>query len=115
MSGEEFNRAALDELLTIFDLQRIEVFVDNLRQLSVELAQSDVSAVDEIESRAHKLASRAGILGCSRLSERSLALEQACREGSDLHELLRSVEAEAAKADGHFAKLLEPSRKSVSG
>ncbi|WP_114389175.1 Hpt domain-containing protein [Notoacmeibacter marinus] len=114
MSGHEFDQAAFDELLAIFDEERIEAFIANLRQLSIELTLGDVTAVDDIEMRAHKLASRAGILGCSRLSELSLVLEQACRDRRDLRAPLSAVEDEAERTSLYFDARMVDRRKRMA-
>ncbi|RLQ87221.1 Hpt domain-containing protein [Notoacmeibacter ruber] len=106
MNAGGFDQEAFDELLEIFPADRIEMFVSNLRQLSSELQQCDVAAVDVIEARAHKLVSRAGILGCSRLSELAMALETACREGQDVAGPLSAVSDEAKAVEGRFASLM---------
>ncbi len=114
MSGHDFDQAAFDELLAIFDEERIEAFIANLRQLSIELTRGDVTAVDDIEMRAHKLASRGGILGCSRLSELSLVLEQACRDRRDLRAPLAAVEDEAERASLYFDTRMVDRRKRMA-
>ena len=102
-----FDQEAFDELRQIFPKDRVQVFVDNLNSMLAELASHGETEVEKVEFHAHKLASRAGILGCAHLSDLAIMLEDACRNGGDIEGYFSAVIEEGAAIEREFEKLLD--------
>lgn len=101
-----FDQETFDELRQIFPNDRVRVFVDNLNGLLAELASHGESEVEKVEFHAHKLASRAGILGCAHLSDLAIMLEDACRNDGDIKGYFSAVVEEGMAVEKEFDRLL---------
>ncbi|MFN3946383.1 MAG: ATP-binding protein [Allosphingosinicella sp.] len=79
---EEFDAATFEDVRQIIPPERLAQHLAQLETEAEAIAEASGGGPD-VEARAHKIVSQAGMLGLVRLSRRARALEDACRDGGD--------------------------------
>jgi DNA-binding response OmpR family regulator len=75
-----FDAAVLASVQRVISPERLQVYLREIDQEHLELVKSAVTD-PSLRSQAHKIVSKAGMLGLTRMSECARALENACRSG----------------------------------
>jgi PAS domain S-box-containing protein len=99
-----FDQAVYDELRAIFAPDRMRQHLDALRE-RLDGATSGEADRRQVASRAHRLASMAGMMGFTAISQLAVELEAACDEESDIRPVVSRLKQAGDAALATIARL----------